>query len=53
MARSVTNAGYGLIPQRFAGRNDNEAGPSNTHITALNMVMVLPRKGSQDVMIMK
>jgi len=22
-----------LVPQRFAERNDNEAGPSNTHIT--------------------
>jgi len=22
-----------LVPQRFAGRNDNEAIPSNTHIT--------------------
>ncbi|QCE02981.1 hypothetical protein DEO72_LG9g2855 [Vigna unguiculata] len=33
MARSVTNAGYGLVPQRFAGRNDNDEEPSNTHIT--------------------
>ncbi|QCD86039.1 hypothetical protein DEO72_LG3g560 [Vigna unguiculata] len=33
MVRSITNAGYGLVPQRFAGRNDNEAIPSNTHIT--------------------
>jgi len=22
-----------LVPQRFAGRNDNEEEPSNTHIT--------------------
>ncbi|QCD92674.1 hypothetical protein DEO72_LG5g742 [Vigna unguiculata] len=24
---------YGFAPQRFPGRNDSEAGPSNTHIT--------------------